>query len=56
MVTLSKVHTEDREEIESAAIGFLRKILKDHFPNRSLEVIKDGRVYKIIGDFSLGKV
>lgn len=56
IVTLSKVHAEDREEIEAAAIEFLRKILKEHFPKRNLEVIKDGRVYKIIGDFSLGKV
>ncbi|MDD3941547.1 MAG: hypothetical protein PHR90_03660 [Sphaerochaetaceae bacterium] len=54
--TLERVKAEDREEIESTAIKFLREKLPEHFPDRKLEVVKDGKVYKIVGDFSLGKL
>jgi hypothetical protein len=53
MSTLEKVHPNDRSEIESAAIEFLEEQLPRHFPNRKLQVVKDGKVYKIVGDFSL---
>ena len=52
--TLERVHPVDRQEIEHAAITFLREQLPIHFPKRKLTVVKDGKVYKIIGDFSLG--
>jgi hypothetical protein len=54
--TLERVKPEDRQEIEEAAIAFLRKQLPIHFPNRKLTVVKDGSVYKITGDFSLGSL
>jgi hypothetical protein len=56
IITLSRVKSEDREEIELAAVSHLRKILGKYFPTRKLEILKDGNVYKIIGDFSLGMV
>ncbi len=54
IITLSRVKPEDREEIEQAAVSHLRKIIGEYFPTRKLDIHKDGRVYKIIGDFSLG--
>jgi hypothetical protein len=54
--TLERVKPEDRQEIEEAAITFLRQQLPTHFPNRNLSVVKDGSVYKITGDFSLGSL
>ena len=54
--TLERVKPEDRGEIEKAAITFLREKLPEHFPARKLDVVKDGKVYKIVGDFSLGKL
>lgn len=56
IITLSQVKPEDRDEIEQAAISHLRKIIGEYFPTRELDIRKDGRVYKIIGDFSLGVV
>lgn len=56
IVTLAKVKEEDRDEIERAAIKFLRENLSKYFPDRKLEVVRDGNVYKIIGDFSLGSL
>lgn len=52
--TLERVRPEDRREIESAAVAFLSAHLPIHFPNRKLDIVKDGNVYKIVGDFSLG--
>jgi len=56
IITLSRVKPEDREEIERVAVSHLRKIIGEYFPTRELDIRKDGRVYKIIGDFSLGVV
>ena len=56
IITLSRVQPEDREEIERAAVSHLRKIIGEYFPTRELDIRKDGRLYKIIGDFSLGVV
>lgn len=53
IVTLAKVKAEDRLRIEEAAMAFLKERLPIHFPNRTLEVVHDGSVYKIIGDFFL---
>lgn len=52
--TLSRVQQEDRKAIEHAAITYLRSIIPLYFPNRYIEVKKDGNVYKLVGDFSLG--
>ncbi len=56
MSTLERVKPEDRREIEEAGIAFLRKQLPVHFPNRKLSIVQDGKVYKIVGDFSLGSL
>jgi len=55
-VTLSHVSEELREEIQEEVIKLARKKLPEHFPGKSLKVMRDGNVYKIYGDLSLGKL
>lgn len=52
--TLAFVHAEDRNAIEQSAIAYLHSIMPLYFPDRKIEVKKDGNVYKLVGDFSLG--
>ena len=52
--TLSTVKQEDRKAIERSAIAYLRSIIPTYFPDREIEVKRDGNVYKLVGDFSLG--
>ncbi|MDC7245784.1 MAG: hypothetical protein PQJ47_07730 [Sphaerochaetaceae bacterium] len=54
IVTLEKVSHQQREIIEMCASDFLEEKLPLYFPSRELHVIREGRVYKIVGDFSLG--
>jgi len=54
--TLETVKPEDKEEIDQATVSFLKENLPIFFPDRQLEVVRDGSVYKIIGDFSLGRL
>ncbi len=54
--TLATIEQEKKESIVSDCISKIEKELPVFFPNRDLEIVKDGNVYKIIGDFSLGKV
>lgn len=56
MATLEDVSDEVRQEIESTALRKLRKIIPKHFPDTDLKVDQDGRVIKIHGDLSLGKI
>jgi len=51
--TLAKIDKSMRDAIDTAAYEFLKEHLAIHFPTRDLDVVKDGSVYKIIGDFSL---
>ncbi len=44
-----------REEIEAYALALLRKLLPERFPERSLQVERDGRLYKIHGELGLGQ-
>jgi hypothetical protein len=53
--TLERVRPEDRETIEAEATGYLRRILPLYLPDRNLSLVKDGRVWKLVGDFSLGE-
>lgn len=53
IVTLKKVTKENRITIEEDAISFLKERLPQFFPNRELNIIKEGNVFKIVGDFSL---
>ncbi len=41
--------------IERRAIELLRRELAAEFPDRALEVVRDGPVWKIVGDLSLGQ-
>ena len=56
IATLERVKPGDRKEIEQEAIRFLSSRLQEYFPERKLDIVQDGTVYKIIGDFSLGTV
>jgi hypothetical protein len=38
------------------AADLIREKLPRYFPGRNLEVVRDGKRFKIIGDFSLGDV
>ncbi|NLZ77529.1 MAG: hypothetical protein GX911_06135 [Spirochaetales bacterium] len=52
--TLQKVPPAIRQTIEEDGIEFLRTRLPLFFPDRKIEVKRDGSVYKMVGDFSLG--
>ncbi|MBN2510280.1 MAG: hypothetical protein JXB03_08385 [Spirochaetales bacterium] len=54
LVTLSHIPREVEEQIQNDVLKLVRKKLTEYFPERDLEVSKDGRVYKIHGDLSLG--
>ncbi|MFP4266425.1 MAG: hypothetical protein ACLFQW_00335 [Spirochaetaceae bacterium] len=56
MVTLTEVPDEAEEEIENDAVEFIRDLLPRYFPERDLRVERDGRTFKIIGNFSLGEL
>ncbi|MFA7128540.1 MAG: hypothetical protein WC136_05165 [Sphaerochaeta sp.] len=52
--TLSKVREEDKQQIEREAVDYIRTLIPRYFPNRNITLEKDGNVYKLVGDFSLG--
>ena len=54
LVTLSHIPGEVETEIQNDVLTLVQEKLKVFFPERKLDVSKDGRVYKIHGDFSLG--
>jgi hypothetical protein len=54
VATLAEVPDAVREEMESLVISRLRTELRAAFPNRELSVSRDGPVFKIHGDLSLG--
>ncbi|MDA3824142.1 MAG: hypothetical protein PF450_16235 [Bacteroidales bacterium] len=54
IVTLENVTHENRKKIEEDAVSFLKEQLPHHFPHRELDIIQEGNVFKIVGDFSLG--
>lgn len=54
MVTLSNVSAEREEEILEDAVNKVRELLDVYFPDRELEVRRDRRLFKIVGDLSLG--
>jgi len=51
--TFSHVPKNIRQEILEDGIRCLREELKRHFPQRNLQLKKDGKSYKIFGDLSL---
>jgi hypothetical protein len=56
LVTLSHVSEDLREEIEEEVVSLAREKLKEYFPGKKLEIARDGNVYKIYGDLSLGNL
>ncbi len=56
MVTLSEVPDKVEHEIQEEVVQLVRERLPKYFPNRDLSVSRDGNVFKIHGDFSLGSL
>lgn len=56
MSTLDQVPAEVRRQIETEVEALVRERLPLAFPNRNLELERDGRLLKIIGDTNLGSV
>ena len=54
--TLDEVSPEQFEFLMEQAAALIKKKLPEYFPGRDLAVVRDGRRFKIIGDFSLGEV
>jgi hypothetical protein len=55
VATLDKVPPEEFESLMTFAANLVRERLPRFFPGRPLEVVRDGRRFKITGDFSLGE-
>jgi hypothetical protein len=56
MVTLSEVPDEVERQIENETVDLVRERLPKYFPDRDLSVVRDGKIFKIHGDFSLGSL
>lgn len=54
--TLDRVTEEDRKKILEDAFDYIKDNLKIYLPERELDIVKDGEIMKIVGDFSLGEV
>lgn len=52
--TLSKVKKEDELAVEEATVSIINDLIPQYFPDREITLQKDGNVYKLVGDFSLG--
>lgn len=51
--TLSAVSEQFKNEIREQAEAFINANLKAYFPDRTLNLVQDGNLLKIVGDFSL---
>jgi len=56
VATLADVPEDVIEEMEDFVVKRLKAALPKAFPDRDLEVTRDGPVFKIHGDLSLGRV
>jgi hypothetical protein len=56
MATLAEIPEEIQDKLERIVAVCLRNELPKAFPKRKLKVKRDGPVYKIFGDLSLGSV
>ncbi len=52
--TLSRIPADVMEQIEQEVVELLEEKLPVAFPNRDLQVERDGHSFKIIGDLSFG--
>jgi hypothetical protein len=55
VATLEQVPPAEFEALMTSAAELVRERLPRFFPGRSLELVRDGRRFKITGDFSLGE-
>jgi hypothetical protein len=55
IATLERIPPEKFEALMSQAAELVREKLPRYFPDRNLKVVRDGKRFKIIGDFSLGE-
>ena len=53
MMTLDHVPKEVQNHIEEIVVDLIKKKLPVFFPDRELEVKRDGNLFKIIGDLTL---
>ena len=56
MVTLEHVPDDVEEKINQEVVQMVKNKLPNYFPDRNLDVSRDGRVFKIYGDLSLGSL
>jgi hypothetical protein len=56
MSTLSEIPDEIKKIINKETIDIVRAKIRTFFPHRELDVKKDGNIYKIYGDLSLGAI
>jgi hypothetical protein len=56
LATSERLEAEEREKIEAQVIELLQSLLPEYFPGRKLKISRDGSMYKIHGDLSLGSV
>jgi hypothetical protein len=52
--TLERIPPEQTGFLMEQTAAFIKRRLPSYFPGRRLEVVRDGKGFKIIGDFSLG--
>ena len=52
--TLTKITEETKKNIEIDSVRMIKKLLPTYFPGRELNILKDGTIYKLCGDLSLG--
>jgi hypothetical protein len=56
VATLDKIPPEQFEAFMTEAAALIQEKLPLYFPGRGLEVVRDGKRFKITGDFSLGEL
>ncbi len=56
VATLERVKQADFERLMSIAATLIERYLPEFFPDRRIDVVRDGARFKLIGDFSLGKM
>lgn len=54
MVTLDMVPADMRKMVQADVVRRIREKLPRFFPNKNLSVHRDGNMFKIVGDLSLG--
>jgi len=54
VATLDRLDPGQYEALMQEAAAIVKGLLPRYFPERSLQVVRDGKRFKIIGDFSLG--